>query len=275
MPRTDWIAVVDPGFPRGGANCLAGYANLLFCNFFAKNCMKKKEFRREGYTYPWHPLDLPLDSDPLQWCDDHRSIAICAIHKSTVRPATIQNVPAPFTAYGGFRNCTRQNHGTAGNHEASGFVNSTVKPILLPIRGLSRYRDGLIWSLRKTFLKLIFQMAALHSRLFNWKLPSNLFGKKTHSVKYQDKPFGGTHTSVVDPSGTPGTRPLLVQILSFSCSFQQKICKKIGWRTGLGNRRTGLGNRRPSSGKVLDPPLNTLLCFKSEQHQYLPESLVH
>ena len=129
--------------------------------------------------------------------------------------------------------------------------------VLNVLRGLFRYRDGLIWSLRKTVLKLIFQMAALHGRLFNCKLPSSLFGKK-HSVKYQDKPFGGTHTSVVDPSGTPGTRPLLVQILSFSCSFQQKICKKIGWRTGL-------GNRRPSSGKVLDPPLNTLVCFKSEQ----------
>ena len=34
---------------------------------------------------------------------------------------------APFTAYGSFRNCTRQNHGTAGNCEASGFVNSAVK----------------------------------------------------------------------------------------------------------------------------------------------------
>ena len=34
--------------------------------------------------------------------------------------------PAPFTAYGSFRNCTRQNHGTARNHEASGFVNSAV-----------------------------------------------------------------------------------------------------------------------------------------------------
>ena len=33
--------------------------------------------------------------------------------------------PAPFTAYGSFRNCTRQNHGTAGNREAGGFVNST------------------------------------------------------------------------------------------------------------------------------------------------------
>ena len=66
MPRTDWIAVVDPGFLQGGAKCLAGYANLLFCKFFTKNCMKKKEFRWEGYTYPLHPLDLPLDSDPLQ-----------------------------------------------------------------------------------------------------------------------------------------------------------------------------------------------------------------
>ena len=34
--------------------------------------------------------------------------------------------PAPFTAYGSFRNCTRQNHGMAGNCEAGGFVNSTV-----------------------------------------------------------------------------------------------------------------------------------------------------
>ena len=34
---------------------------------------------------------------------------------------------APFTAYGSFRNCTRQNHGTAGNHEVGGFVNSAVR----------------------------------------------------------------------------------------------------------------------------------------------------
>ena len=33
---------------------------------------------------------------------------------------------APFTAYGSFRNCTRQNHGTARNREAGGFVNSAV-----------------------------------------------------------------------------------------------------------------------------------------------------
>ena len=38
-------------------------------------------------------------------------------------------------AYGGFRNCTRQNHGTAGNREAGGFVNSAVMykiPIVFP-----------------------------------------------------------------------------------------------------------------------------------------------
>ena len=56
-----------------------------------------------------------------------------AIHKAAVRPAAVQNVvwrvfqlPAPFMAYGGFRNYTRQNHGMAGNHEAGGFVNSAV-----------------------------------------------------------------------------------------------------------------------------------------------------
>ena len=33
---------------------------------------------------------------------------------------------APFTAFGSFRNCTRQNHGMAGNREAGGLVNSAV-----------------------------------------------------------------------------------------------------------------------------------------------------
>ena len=40
-------------------------------------------------------------------------------------------LPAPFTAYGGFINCTRQNHGAAGNREASGFVNSAVNIAIL------------------------------------------------------------------------------------------------------------------------------------------------
>ena len=33
---------------------------------------------------------------------------------------------APFTAYGSFRNCTRQNHGMTRNSEASSIVNSAV-----------------------------------------------------------------------------------------------------------------------------------------------------
>ena len=37
--------------------------------------------------------------------------------------------PAPFTAYGSFRNCTRQNYGTAGNCEAGSFVNNIVREI--------------------------------------------------------------------------------------------------------------------------------------------------
>ena len=55
-----------------------------------------------------------------------------AIHKAAGRRSASSwnefQLPAPFTAYGGFRNCTRQNHGTAGNREAGGFVNSAVKP---------------------------------------------------------------------------------------------------------------------------------------------------
>ena len=58
-----------------------------------------------------------------------------AIHKAAGRcsasswndPQGSFQPPAPFTAYGSFRNCTRQNHGTVGNREAGGFVNSAVK----------------------------------------------------------------------------------------------------------------------------------------------------
>ena len=39
---------------------------------------------------------------------------------------------APFMAYGSFRNCTRQNHGIAGNHEAGSFVNNGVSYWLFP-----------------------------------------------------------------------------------------------------------------------------------------------
>ena len=61
-----------------------------------------------------------------------------AIHKAAVRPAAVQNVvwrafqlQAPFMAYGGFRNWTRQNHGMAGNREAGSFVNSAVRNVYL------------------------------------------------------------------------------------------------------------------------------------------------
>ena len=44
--------------------------------------------------------------------------------------------PAPFRAYGSFRNCTRQNQGTAGNHEVGGFVNSAVRRCRCQCSGL-------------------------------------------------------------------------------------------------------------------------------------------
>ena len=44
------------GFP-GGANPKV----LLFCNFFAENCMKMKEFGPQGEgARSWRPLDPPM-----------------------------------------------------------------------------------------------------------------------------------------------------------------------------------------------------------------------
>ena len=40
-----------------------------------------------------------------------------------------------------------------------------------------------------------------------------------------------TANTVADPRGTRDPRSLLlIHILSFSCSFQQKFCEIIGWR---------------------------------------------
>ena len=50
-----WESMADPGFPRGHQHprrC----ANLLFCKFFAENCMKMKEFGLRGRASlapPW------------------------------------------------------------------------------------------------------------------------------------------------------------------------------------------------------------------------------
>ena len=65
-------------------------------------------------------------------------MADSAIHKATSRhsaggwnnPWGLFQPPAPFTAYGSFRNCTGQNHGMVRNHEAGGFVNSAVRQSL-------------------------------------------------------------------------------------------------------------------------------------------------
>ena len=53
---------------------------------------------------------------------------------------------------------------------------------------------------------------------------------------------------VADPRGGTNYAPPLVQILSFSCSFQQKVSKIIGWRNLLGSLRPLF--------EILDPSLN-------------------
>ena len=70
----------------------------------------------------------------------HSMMAVTALFtKPLARHSPGRNDPqgpfqllAPFMAYGSFKNCTRQNHGSAGNHEASGFVNSDVSYQLFP-----------------------------------------------------------------------------------------------------------------------------------------------
>ena len=43
------MEVVDPGFPRWGANLRGEGSNLLFDTIFAENCMKmKKKIRLSG-----------------------------------------------------------------------------------------------------------------------------------------------------------------------------------------------------------------------------------
>ena len=93
-----------------------------------------------------------------------------AIHKAagqafflvgtTPPPPRPFQLPAPFMAYGSFRNCTRQNHGMARNHKANGFVNSAVSygcsqkshqqeqpPEAIPplmASGLEQWNDGIV-----------------------------------------------------------------------------------------------------------------------------------
>ena len=52
-------------FPEEVVNSKSGCANLLFCNFFAKNCMKMKKFGPGGGARPWYPLDPPMLNTPI------------------------------------------------------------------------------------------------------------------------------------------------------------------------------------------------------------------
>ena len=78
------------------------------------------------------PVEQKKCLEPL--ADNPAAVTYSTIHKAASRhsasswndPQGSFQPPAPFTAYGSFRNCTRQNHGTARNPEAGGFVNSTV-----------------------------------------------------------------------------------------------------------------------------------------------------
>ena len=54
--------VAAPRYPRGSANSWMGSANLLFCKFFSKNCMKLKKFEPGRASLAAH-LDPLLNND--------------------------------------------------------------------------------------------------------------------------------------------------------------------------------------------------------------------
>ena len=76
----DVCSVVGPGFPRGGPPTPkgdGGSANLLFCKFFAENCMKMKELVPGGVR-SWRPLlDPPLK---LACCTYVRVCVFVCVH---------------------------------------------------------------------------------------------------------------------------------------------------------------------------------------------------
>ena len=80
-----------------------------------------------------------------------------------------------------------------------------------------------------------------------------------HNSKRSTSSYGNGHTvslifdrCIGGCKGAPGTRPLWVQILSFSCSFREEIGQIIGLRPHLGSC---LSPPPPRVWEILDPPL--------------------
>ena len=61
-------------FTEWGDNSQSGCANLLFCNFFAKNCMEMKEFGPRRGCIPGARFDPPM---PMNTACTSREFKIC------------------------------------------------------------------------------------------------------------------------------------------------------------------------------------------------------
>ena len=56
-------------------------------------------------------------------------------------------------------------------------------------------------------------------------------------LRGDDARSGNGYFTMADPRRRQDALPLSVPIRSFSCSFRQKICEIVGWRTTLMSRR--------------------------------------
>ena len=55
-----------------------------FCNCFAENCIKMKEFGPRGGAHPWRPLDLPMQIMLKMFCSSQLAIALASVTVSLI-----------------------------------------------------------------------------------------------------------------------------------------------------------------------------------------------
>ena len=110
MPELSLISsIISVADPELGANSQSGCANLLFCRFFAKSCMKRIRIRGWG-TRPWFPLDLPMhwflllcvhfrDGKKIEFRDADNLRLSLLTYKPKVKPGFLAVAPPSLLFY--------------------------------------------------------------------------------------------------------------------------------------------------------------------------------
>ena len=90
-----WLQIQDF---REGCQQHKGCVNLLFANFFAKNCMKMRKIESGEGIHGTHPLDLPLCTVHVMTCTVmFCSVISCHIMLCHVKP--IQRLGLQLAVY--------------------------------------------------------------------------------------------------------------------------------------------------------------------------------